>query len=75
LGNGQGRVNYAANTVYVNEKMILLKLLANGGKERRIVEGMSSSMTYLTYCKNFCKCHNVASTTIKNPLERGKNGS
>jgi hypothetical protein len=32
-----------------------------------LVEGANSSMTYLIYCKNFCKCHNVPlpSTTIK----------
>jgi hypothetical protein len=29
--------------------------------------GVNSSIMYLTYCKNFCKCHNVPSarTTIK----------
>jgi hypothetical protein len=32
-----------------------------------MVEGVNSSMIYLIYCKNFCKCHNVPSfnTTIK----------
>jgi hypothetical protein len=31
------------------------------------MEGINSSMIYLIYCKNFCKCHNVPplSTTIK----------
>jgi hypothetical protein len=24
-----------------------------------MVEGVNSSMIYLIYCKNFCKCHNV----------------
>jgi hypothetical protein len=24
-----------------------------------MAEGVSSSMMYLIYCKNFCKCHNV----------------
>jgi hypothetical protein len=34
---------------------------------RRMVEGVNSSMTYLIYCKNFCKCHSVhpPSITIK----------
>jgi hypothetical protein len=36
------------------------------GGQRRMVEGMNSSMTNLIYCKNFCKCHNVPSPrTIK----------
>jgi hypothetical protein len=25
----------------------------------RAVEGVNSSMIYLVYCKNLCKCHNV----------------
>jgi hypothetical protein len=30
-------------------------------------EGVNSSIVYLIYCKNFCKCHNVPppSTAIK----------
>jgi hypothetical protein len=33
---------------------------------RRVMEEMNSSMIYLIYCKNFCKCHSVPllSTTI-----------
>jgi predicted transcriptional regulator len=27
--------------------------------------GMNSSMTYLIYCKNICKCHNVAYSAQK----------
>jgi hypothetical protein len=32
-----------------------------------MMEEMNSTMIYLLYCKNFCKCHNVLSpsTTIK----------
>jgi hypothetical protein len=32
-----------------------------------MVEGVSSRMIYLIYCKNFCECHSVTppSTTIK----------
>jgi hypothetical protein len=35
---------------------------------RREVMGVNSSIIYLTYCKNFCKCHNILSPrkTIKN---------
>jgi hypothetical protein len=37
------------------------------GRQRRMIEGVNSSMIYATYYKNFCKCHNVPppSTTIK----------
>jgi hypothetical protein len=33
----------------------------------KVVEGANSSMIYLIYCKNFCKCRNVLppSTPIK----------
>jgi hypothetical protein len=30
-----------------------------GWGERRAAEGVNSTMIYLIYCKNFCKCHNV----------------
>jgi hypothetical protein len=36
-----------------------------------MVERVNSSMIYLVYCMNFCKCHNVpphTSTTIKKIL-------
>jgi hypothetical protein len=37
------------------------------GAQRRMVEGVNSSIIFLIDCKNFCKCHNVPpSTTIKN---------
>jgi hypothetical protein len=29
------------------------------GKAKRKVEEGKSSMVYLIYCENFCKCHNV----------------
>jgi hypothetical protein len=29
-------------------------------------EGVDSSMIYLIYCKNFCKCHNVLQHNNKN---------
>jgi hypothetical protein len=37
------------------------------GRERRMVEEVNSSMIYLIYCKNFCECYNVpsSSTIIK----------
>jgi hypothetical protein len=42
------------------------------GVWRRMVEGVSSCMIYLIYCKNLCKWHNVSLpiTTIK---EKSKN--
>jgi hypothetical protein len=27
-----------------------------------MIEGINSSMIYLIYCKNICKCHNVSPT-------------
>jgi hypothetical protein len=58
------------------EKGNLFKLLqewAEGG-DKRMVEGVNSSMMYLIYCKNFCKCHNVPppNTTIRKAKIRGK---
>jgi hypothetical protein len=43
-----------------------------GGGYWRMVEGVNSSMIYLIYCKNFCKCHNVPPPrkTIKGKKER-----
>jgi hypothetical protein len=29
------------------------------GEQRRMVEGVNSTMIYSICCKNFCKCHNV----------------
>jgi predicted ATP-dependent endonuclease of OLD family len=39
-----------------------------------MVEGVNSSVIYLIYCNNFCKCHNVPlpSTTIKNKINFAK---
>jgi hypothetical protein len=40
--------------------------------KRKAVEGISSSI-YFIHCKNFCKCHNVSSSsTIKNKIEKQK---
>jgi hypothetical protein len=38
-----------------------------GGRIKDNSGGVNSSMIYLIYCKNFCKCHNVppSSTAIK----------
>jgi hypothetical protein len=30
-----------------------------------MVEGVNSSMIYLIYCKNFCKCHHVPPVRIR----------
>jgi hypothetical protein len=45
-----------------------LKLFQEWGEGRikengRGMEGLNSSMMYLIYCKNFCKCHNVPHPT------------
>jgi hypothetical protein len=49
--------------MYVNEKMRPVETIPGmGGKKeglRRMVEGVNSSMIYLIYCKNLCKCHNI----------------
>jgi hypothetical protein len=35
--------------------------------------GVNSSMIYLIYCKNFCKCHNAPSpSTTKQKKEKNK---
>jgi hypothetical protein len=56
--------------MYVNAKMIPDGTIPGmgDGRQRRVLDGVNSSMIYLIYCKNFCKCHNVPppSTTIKN---------
>jgi hypothetical protein len=40
--------------------------MGEGGRKRRMEEGVNSSMIYLIFCKNFCKCHNVPlPSTIK----------
>jgi hypothetical protein len=59
----------AVNTV-VNGKMVSAETIPGNRGHEGMQEnggGVNSSMTYLIYCKNFCKCHNVpaASTTIK----------
>jgi hypothetical protein len=46
----------------VNGKMRPVETMGMGGEgKRRMMEGINSSMIYLIYCKNFCKCHNVPS--------------
>jgi hypothetical protein len=56
--------------MYVNTKMIPVRLLGNQGR-RSIggVEGVNSNMIYLIHCKNLlkCKCHDLlpSSTTKK----------
>jgi hypothetical protein len=37
-----------------------------------MMEGMNSSMIYLIYCKNFCKCHNVPPPSTIKKLKRRK---
>jgi hypothetical protein len=61
---------YGANTVhtFVNGKIVSVETITGtrGGKLRRIVEGVNSSMIYLIYCKNFGQCHNVPPTQHNN---------
>jgi hypothetical protein len=48
--------------MYVNGKMRIVETIpgmGGGGGWRRMMEGMNSSMIYLIYCKNFCKCYNI----------------
>jgi hypothetical protein len=44
--------------MYTNGKMRPAETILGigGGGWRRMTEGVNSTMTY---CKNFCKCHNV----------------
>jgi hypothetical protein len=55
--------------MYVNEKMRPVETVPGmeGGEIKDNGGGVNSSIIYLIYCKNFCKCHNVPppSTTIK----------
>jgi hypothetical protein len=46
---------------YANGKMRPVETISGMGRGgiRRMMEGMNSSIMYLIYCKNFCKCHNV----------------
>jgi proteasome assembly chaperone (PAC2) family protein len=41
--------------------MILVETIPGMGKRgiKEMVERVNSSMIYLLYCKNFCKCHTV----------------
>jgi hypothetical protein len=62
--------------IYVNGKMIPVETVPGMGEEgkRKMVEGVNSIMTYLIYCKNFCKCCNVLppTTTIKKKTKKEK---
>jgi hypothetical protein len=55
--------------MYVNGKWDLLKLFQEWGEGIKENDGgVNSSMIYLTYCKNFCKCHNIPQHNNKNKL-------
>jgi hypothetical protein len=47
--------------MYVNAKMISVETTPGikGGRIKENDGRVDSSMIYLIYCKNFCKCHNV----------------
>jgi hypothetical protein len=52
----------------VNGKMRTVETVPGmGGKGiKRMAERLNSHMTYLIYCKNFCKCHSISPpSTIK----------
>jgi hypothetical protein len=54
--------------MYINGKMRLVETIPGFGErgERRMMECANSSIIYLIYYKNFCKCHKCTpSTTIK----------
>jgi hypothetical protein len=59
--------------MYVNGQMKQFQEWGERGIKEN-VEGVSSSMISLIYCKNICKFQNVLppSTTIKKYLENGK---
>jgi hypothetical protein len=45
--------------MYVNGKIIAVETTPGNGEEgqiRRMKKEVNSSMIYLIYCKNFCKC-------------------
>jgi hypothetical protein len=59
-------------TLDVNGKTILFETIARiegGEDEGEWWRGVNSSMIYLIHCKNFCKCHNIPSSTIKKRKE------
>jgi hypothetical protein len=54
--------------MYVNRIMGPDEIIPGMGRRKmKMMEGVNSSMIYLIYSKNFCKCCNVPppSTTIK----------
>jgi hypothetical protein len=55
--------------MYVNGKMRPVETIPGIGGEviKRFMWGVNSTMIYLIYCKNFCKCHNN-----KNKKKRNK---
>jgi hypothetical protein len=60
--------------MYVNAKMIPDGTIPGmgDGRQRRVLDGVNSSMIYLIYCKNFCKFYNVptpGTTTKKRRLQ------
>jgi hypothetical protein len=46
--------------MYVNMKLVTIETVPGirGGGDRA-VDGVNSSMIYLLYCRNFCKCYNI----------------
>jgi hypothetical protein len=73
VGKGCGRVYMVQICVhlYENGKMTPVETIPGmgGGK---IKEEVNSSMMYLIYCMNFCKCHTEHNN--KNGRKKGKEG-
>jgi hypothetical protein len=74
LGKRGKMVNTVQNTVkkcvhmWVNEKMILLKLLQEPGESGMKENGWEDEFMYDifdTFCNNLCKCLNVPPTSTK----------
>jgi hypothetical protein len=58
--------------MYINGKMRHVEtILGMRGEEIKENGGrVNSSMIYLRYCKNFCKCHNVPQHNSKKKKKR-----
>jgi hypothetical protein len=69
VGKGHGRVNMVQILCILVCKWKILPIetvlgMVVGEGLGRMMEGMNSSLIYLTYCKNICKCHNVPPPSI-----------
>jgi hypothetical protein len=67
VGKGCRRVNIVQYCVhmYVNGKKWDCSRKEERGDKGEWSRGVNSSMIYLIYCKNFCKCHTVSPPSTK----------